>query len=106
MSAERAAHDSKQLRQVLEQPVFVAGANRAFGELTLEHARDRAQELRAATGWGPTVRVAPVAAAWNQLAKEMQSSGAATAGELDSELLLGLAPKLWVLFPHAGVAPG
>ncbi|HEV2981552.1 MAG TPA: hypothetical protein VGX51_08985 [Solirubrobacteraceae bacterium] len=106
MSAERAAPAAAQLRQVLEQPVFVDGANRAFGELTLEHARARAQELRAATGWGPTVRVAPVAAAWSQLAKEMQTRGAATVAELDPELVLSIAPKLWVLFPGAGVAPG
>jgi hypothetical protein len=52
------------------------------------------------------VRVAPVAAAWSQLAKEMQTRGAATVAELDPELVLSIAPKLWVLFPGAGVAPG
>lgn len=106
MSAERAGQARAELQQVLEQSVFVAGANRAFGELTLEHVRARAGELRAATGWGPTARVAPVAAAWSQLAKEMQARGAASVGELDSELVSSLAAKLWVAFPGAGFARG
>jgi hypothetical protein len=106
MSGERGGDRAPQLQRVLEQLVFVDGANRLFGELSLEHARARAQELRGVTGWGPTARVAPVAAAWSALAKEMESSGAATVGELDSEVVLRIAPKLWVLFPGAGVAQG
>ena len=47
--------------EILGQTVFVRGANRPFGELTVDDARGRADELRAAVGWGPTARVAPVA---------------------------------------------
>ena len=56
-----------ELRRILDQEVFIRGANRPFGELTLDDVRSRADELRAAIGWGPTARVAPVAQAWREL---------------------------------------
>ena len=79
--------------------IYIRGANRPFGSLTLEDVRARADELKAATGWGPTARVAPVAMAWRQLAGELERAGVATVGELPSETLTGLAPKLWVVMP-------
>jgi hypothetical protein len=85
--------------QVIQRQVFMRGANRPFGELTLEDARERANELRAAVGWGPTVRVVPVARAWRELAMAMESSGAATVGELDADVVAELAPRLWVVLP-------
>ena len=47
-----------------------------FGELTAQDARARADELRAAIGWGPTARVAPVAMAWRELALTMERDAA------------------------------
>ena len=88
-----------ELRRILEQEVFIRGANRPFGELTADDARSRADELRAAVGWGPTARVAPVAQAWRELSIAMDRAGAATVGELDPEVLVELAPKLWVTLP-------
>jgi hypothetical protein len=88
-----------QVERILEQEVFIRGANRPFGELTRDDAVARADELRAAVGWGPTARVAPVAQAWRELANAMASASAATAAELDSDVLLGLAPRLWVTLP-------
>jgi hypothetical protein len=85
--------------EILSTPIFINGANRAFGELTLDDVRARADELRAATGWGPTARVAPVARAWRELALEMERRGAASVGELDGPLLANLAPQLWVVLP-------
>jgi hypothetical protein len=85
--------------QILAQTVFIRGANRPFGELTQADATERADELRAAVGWGPTARVAPVAQAWRELALGMQRSGAATVEELDAEVLVALAPRLWVTLP-------
>ena len=85
--------------EIIGQTVYVRGANRPFGELTLQDARSRADELRAATGWGPTARVAPVARAWRELALEMERAGAATVAELPGELIAGLAPKLWIVPP-------
>ncbi|MFZ0091674.1 MAG: hypothetical protein WAL63_19380 [Solirubrobacteraceae bacterium] len=85
--------------RILGQEVFIRGANRPFGELTVDDARARADELRAAVGWGPTVRVAPVAQAWRELAMAMDQGRSATVADVDPEVLLGLAPRLWVTFP-------
>jgi len=88
-----------ELGRVLEQEVFIRGANRPFGELTRDDATSRADELRAAIGWGPTARVAPVAQAWRELAIAMDRAGATTVGELEPDVLLTLAPRLWVTLP-------
>ena len=86
-------------RQILEQQVYIRGANRPFRELTPDDVRSRADELRAAVGWGPTARVAPVAQAWRELSIEMDRAGAATVGDLDPDVLVKLAPRLWVTLP-------
>jgi hypothetical protein len=84
---------------ILRRQVFIREVNRPFGELTLADARERADELRAVTGWGPTVRVAPVARAWRELTIAMERAGAATVGELAAEEVAELAPRLWVVLP-------
>jgi hypothetical protein len=86
--------------RILEQPVFIRGANRPFGELTRDDASTRADELRAAVGFGPTARVAPVARAWRELAMAMDRAGAGTVGDLGPDVLADLAPKLWVTLPR------
>jgi hypothetical protein len=90
---------------ILTTTVFVDGANRPFGELTLDQVRARADELRAATGWGPTARVAPVARAWRELAIALEQAQAGTVGELDSDVVIELAPKLWVVPPGGSLLP-
>ena len=85
--------------RILEQEVFVRGANRPFGELTRDDTASRADELRAAVGWGPTARVAPVAQAWRELAIALDRADAATVRELEPDVLLALAPRLWVTLP-------
>ena len=90
---------SAELYQIVTREVFIRGANRPFGELTLEDARARADELRAATGWGPTVRVAPVAQAWRELSLAMERSGAASVSELEADVVVELAQRLWVVLP-------
>jgi len=87
------------LAEMLAQPVYIDGANRPFGDLTLDHVRARADELKAAIGWGPTARVAPIAQAWRELAIAMERAPVATVGALAPERLQELAPKLWVLMP-------
>jgi hypothetical protein len=87
------------IERVLEQEVFIRGANRPFGELTRDDAASRADELRAAVGWGPTARVAPVAQAWRELSLAMDRAGAATVSDLEPETLVALAPRLWVTLP-------
>ena len=93
------ADPAGQLQHIIEQTVYVNGANVPFGELTVDDARSRADELRAAVGWGPTARVAPVARAWRELTMAMERSGAAKVGELDGDVLIELAPRLWVVPP-------
>ena len=87
------------IEEILATTVFIRGANRPFAELTLDDVSTRADELRAATGWGPTARVAPVARAWRELSLEMQRGAASRVRELDPGVLGGLAPSLWVVLP-------
>ena len=94
------------VERIVQQQVYIRGANRPFGELTTEDARERADELKAATGWGPTARVASYAFAWRELSMEMERSGVANVSELDPDLLVSLAPKLWVVLPGDGAAAG
>jgi hypothetical protein len=84
---------------LVNRQVFIRGANRPFGELTREDVRQRAEELRSVTGWGPTARVAPVARAWRELALEMERQGVHAVGDVDGDSLARLAPQLWVVLP-------
>jgi hypothetical protein len=88
------------IAEILRREVFIDGANVPFGALTFDDARARADALRAATGWGPTARVAPVAHASRELANAIHSSAASSAGELDPALLTGLALKRWPVLPN------
>ena len=85
----------------LRRPVATAGGERPFGELSLADVSARAEELRAASGWGPTARVAPVARAWAELARTMSESGAATVADLGAQTAGAFARRLWVV-PPAG----
>lgn len=91
------------LEEIVKRGVFIRGADRPFGELTVEDARARADELRAATGWGPTMRVAPVAQAWRELAMTMERTGSASVSELDPQVVVDLAQKLWIVLPGGGM---
>jgi hypothetical protein len=107
MSESNAAIDkttAESTDEIVRRQVFIRGANRPFGELTLEDARARADELRAATGWGPTVRVAPVAHAWRELAMAMERSGLAHVAELDAQVVSELAQRLWIVLPGGPMA--
>jgi hypothetical protein len=90
---------------ILTTTIYVDGANRPFGELTLNQVRARADELKAAIGWGPTARVAPVARAWRELAMALEQAGVATVAGLGPEQLSALAPKLWVVPPGGSLLP-
>jgi hypothetical protein len=84
---------------ILAQHVYIRGANRPFGSLSAEDARAHADELRAAVGWGPTARVAPVAQAWRELSMAMDRDRAGVVADLAPEMLVELAPRLWVTLP-------
>jgi hypothetical protein len=81
---------------VLDRPVHVAGGDKRFGDLTRAEVGSRAQELKEATGWGPTMRVAPVARAWSDLARAMDEVRADSVADLDAETLEALAEPLWI----------
>jgi hypothetical protein len=85
--------------QIVQSLVFIRGANRPFGELTRDDVRARADELRAATGWGPTARVATVALAWRELHRDMEQAGVATVNDLDDGTVIEMAPRLWITLP-------
>ncbi len=90
---------ASRVAEILGQQVFIDGANRPFGSLTADEARSRADELRAAVGWGPTARVAPVAQAWRELMMALERAGAATVADLEPDVVVELAPRLWVTLP-------
>ncbi len=92
-----------ELDRIRATTVYIDGANRAFGELTGEQTRARADELRSAVGWGPTARVAPVAQAWRELSIAIERAGADTVSELDPDVMAELAPRLWIMPPAGGI---
>jgi hypothetical protein len=83
----------------LARPVFAGVGYKAFGEFTLADVEARAAELAAATGWGPTARVASVARAWAELGRVMKDAAAATVAELDQVASAEFARRLWVVPP-------
>jgi hypothetical protein len=91
--------DSPPAKDVLLQPVYAGGHDKPFGELTGEEVRARADELASAVGWGPTVKVASVARAWSELARQMSDEGAQTVADLGEPAAAELAERLWVVPP-------
>jgi hypothetical protein len=84
---------------ILAEPVFAGGRSKPFAELTTDEVRARADELKAATGWGPTAKVGSVALAWSELARLMEDAGARTVADLDPAAVSERAQKLWVVPP-------
>jgi hypothetical protein len=91
--------DQVPVAEILATTIYIDGANRPFATVTAEQAQARGDELRATVGFGPTVRVAPVARAWRELAIALNTAGVATVGELPTDVVRELAPKLWVVPP-------
>jgi hypothetical protein len=85
----------------LSQPVYAGTSYKPFGEFTLADVEARAAELTAATGWGPTARVGAVARGWSELGRTMGAAGAGQVADLDAEVALQFARRLWVV-PPAG----
>jgi predicted DNA-binding transcriptional regulator YafY len=85
--------------RVLAEHVFAGGRSKPFAELTADEVKAAAAELKAATGWGPTAKVASVAMAWGELSRLMEQSNAQTVRELDPDAVAQRAEKLWVVPP-------
>jgi hypothetical protein len=88
-----------ELARILAEPVYDGAEYRPFGEMTIEQVRARAVELRDAAGFGPTQRVAAVAAVWEGLAEAMGREGAVVVADLGKETLRSRADRLWVVPP-------
>ena len=86
-------------QKVLAEKVFAGGRSKPFAEVTVDEVRARAQELRDATGWGPTAKVGSVAMAWGELARLMDAAGAPSVGDLDPGAVSERAERLWVVPP-------
>jgi hypothetical protein len=84
---------------VLDQQVYAADGYKRFGEFTLADVLARAEELRRATGWGPTARVGAVARGWSELGQAMSAAGADTVDDLGAERAGEFARRTWVISP-------
>jgi hypothetical protein len=93
------AHPRTDPEAILAEPVFAGGRTKPFAELTTAEVRARAEELRAATGWGPTAKVGSVARAWSELARLMDETAAATVADLNPAAISERAQQLWVIPP-------
>ena len=85
--------------QILDQQLYIGGANRSFGDVTLDGRprpgrRAAGDDRLGADGAGGSGRTA-----WRELVIEMERSGCSIVGELDTPTLTALAPKLWVVMP-------
>jgi hypothetical protein len=83
----------------LRRPVYAVDGYKPFGEFTVADVKARAAELSAATGWGPTARVASVARAWSELARAMSEAGVATVADLGLVRAAEFARRAWVVPP-------
>jgi hypothetical protein len=89
-------------RDPLQEKVYDGSSYRPFGEFTPDAARERRAALMEAAGFGPTMRVRPVAQAWGELATRMDEAGAKTVAELPADEVQDFALKLWVIQPGGG----
>jgi hypothetical protein len=91
--------------EALSQPVYSRGVTKRFGELHVDEVADRADELAAGAGFGHGSRVAGVAMAWRELAREMRERGADRVDQLDSASISKLAERLWIAPPGGSLLP-
>lgn len=89
----------ERLARVLAEQVYSGSEYKPFAEMTVAEVEARAEELRSAAGFGPTQRVAVVAAVWEGLGQAMRREGAGTVADLEEETLLARADRLWVVPP-------
>lgn len=84
-------------------PVYAGDGYKAFGEFTLADVEARANELRAATGFGPTARVGSIARAWGELGRAMAAAGAPTVAQLGREAATDFARRTWTVPPRGSL---
>ena len=82
------ADPDTQREQILDQQLYIGGANRSFGDVTLADVRARAGK-----------RGRNLGEEGRELVIVLERSGCSLVGELDTPTLTALAPKLWVVMP-------
>jgi hypothetical protein len=80
----------------LRRTVYTGEGYKPFAELTRADVESLAAELSAVARTGPLARVAPVARAWSELGRALGEAGAARVGELEPEVALEFAQRVWV----------
>jgi hypothetical protein len=90
---------SKKSDRALGEKVFDGSSYRPFGELSAADARQRQTALGEMTGFGPMMRVRPVAEGWGRLADLMEERGISRVAELEDEEVEQFAVRLWVIHP-------
>jgi len=88
---------------ILSERMHINGANKPLGEWTADEVRSRADELHAAAAVAAMARLASIARTWSQLAREMESTQAATVSEVDAATLDELAKAVSVVPPGGGL---
>ncbi len=84
-------------KEALESKVHDGSEYRAFGGFTADEADARAAALREVAGFGPTMRVRPIAQAWGELARLMRERAVDTVADLPAEQVVDFAQRLWVI---------
>ncbi|HEY3946220.1 MAG TPA: hypothetical protein VGL78_13415 [Solirubrobacteraceae bacterium] len=84
-------------------PVYAAYGYKPFGEFTLADVEARANELRAATGFGPTAKVGSIARAWGELGRAMAAAGAPTVAHLGRDAAADFARRTWTVPPRGSL---
>jgi hypothetical protein len=90
-------------RDPLAEKVFCGGAYKAFGDITAADARSRAAEFGEAGSWGPLAKVAGVAAAWRELAAELEQTGSKSVAGLDPKVAMAFAKRVWAVPPRGSL---
>jgi Fe-Mn family superoxide dismutase len=88
-----------EVADILLRQVTVCGAERIFGELTADDARQHSTELKALAGWGPLAKIGAIARSWGDLATTLKKREAATVADLDPGLVEKAAIELWIVPP-------
>jgi hypothetical protein len=91
--------------ELLATSVSFAGADREFGDLSVDEVASRATELGEAGNLGHRSRVGAVAAAWRELAGLMRKSGAAKVADLPPDEIAARAERLWIVPPGGSLLP-
>lgn len=88
--------------EVLRREVYIGDEYKAFGDLTAKDARAMADQFTGLSGGGLEGKVAPVGAAWRELAQLLTESGAERVADLGGERAGKLAEKVRVVPPGGG----